>query len=367
MIGGAASEEIPRPALLIVEDDVGIREVLIEAFREHYQLLTASDGTEAFQVLASADPVAMLLDLGLPDIDGREILASLARRTAPLPIIVLTARPDVPSAVECMKLGALDYFTKPFRLPALVTSVEKAAGLARSRAWDKRILFVGGDRGELAAISALLETRISSTRVASAGEALPLLARCPPCVVVLFEPLDAAERQALFDVLRREHPTAGALIVADGAGEAGTSGVDPPRMLGFLRRPYAMAELVARIVRAPGAEMSPMVPAAVVRSAEYVSGHYKQSCQLEDAAAHAGVSASHLAHLFHSTIGMTWRQFVARTRLALAREYLADPRNTLEAVAELVGFCDAPHLSRVFKRELRQSPGQFRRLNSTIT
>jgi transcriptional regulator GlxA family with amidase domain len=63
---------------------------------------------------------------------------------------------------------------------------------------------------------------------------------------------------------------------------------------------------------------------------------------------------------------MTWRQFVARTRVTLARDYLTHPRCTLETVAELVGFCDAPHLSRVFRRELGQSPGQFRRMNSTM-
>ena len=121
-----------------------------------------------------------------------------------------------------------------------------------------------------------------------------------------------------------------------------------------------MAQLAARILRAAGAESSSTLPDPIARSAEYVSRHYRQPCLLEDVAAYAGVSASRLAHLFHDTMGMTWRQFVARTRVELAKKLFADPRYTLEAVAELVGFCDAGHLSRVFRRRFGQSPGQFR-------
>jgi AraC-like DNA-binding protein len=105
----------------------------------------------------------------------------------------------------------------------------------------------------------------------------------------------------------------------------------------------------------------------VVQAAEYVSRNYHEPCSLQDAAEFAAVSPSHLAHLFHHRLGMTWRQFVARTRVELAKEHLQNPRHTLDVVAELVGFCDAPHLSRVFRRQVKQSPGQFRKMNATMT
>jgi CheY-like chemotaxis protein/AraC-like DNA-binding protein len=365
VVSRSARDSMARPTLLVVEDDDAIRELLVTAFEGGYRLLSARDGTEAFRVLAGAEPQVVILDLGLPDIDGREILRRLTSATARLPVIVITGQQEPRAAVECMKLGALDYFTKPFTLDEITASVEKAARLGRLEARETLILLVGGDRGEAATIGVLLESRVPLNTVATARAALKLVVPPCPSLVVLLEPLDAAERRILLDTLRREHPTVDLLIVTADVEGLATWQTDLLRIVGIVRMPCRLHELVSRIMWAARATV-PAFPIPVVQAAEYVSRHYRQRCLLGDAAAYAEVSASHLAHLFRYKVGMTWRQFVGRTRVELAKECLADPRCTLETVAELVGFCDAAHLSRMFRRRVKQSPGRFRHTQAAV-
>jgi len=359
VVNRSAPDSMARPTLLVVEDDDVVREFLVSAFEGSYRLLGARDGTEAFRIVASAEPQVVILDLGLPDIDGREILRRLTGATARLPVIVVTGQQEPRAAVECMKLGALDYFTKPFVLDELTTSVEKAARLGGLGARGPMVLLVGGDRGEAATIGVLLEGRIPVSTVATAHAALKLVVRSCPSLMVLFEPLDPTERRTLLDTFRREHPTADLLIVTGDPEGLATWQTDLLRIAGVVRMPYRLHELVSWIMWAVRATV-PVFPIPVVQAAEYVSRHYRQRCLLGEAASYSRVSASHLAHLFREKLGMTLRQFVARTRVQLAKECLADPRYTLETIAELVGFCDAAHLSRVFRRQLKQSPGRFR-------
>ncbi|MCT2025133.1 response regulator transcription factor [Dermabacter hominis] len=107
--------------LLLVEDDSAIAEPLSRALdREGYSVVRASRGIDALTIVASEDHIDfVILDLGLPDIDGLEVCRRLRKGGLEAPVLILTARADEVDAVVGLDAGADDYVTKPFRLGEL--------------------------------------------------------------------------------------------------------------------------------------------------------------------------------------------------------------------------------------------------------
>jgi DNA-binding response OmpR family regulator len=113
-----------RGTILVVEDEPNIAE-LIELYlsREGYQVFTADSGEAALRAVAEHRPRLVVLDIGLPDIDGLEVCRRL-RQTSTIPVIFLTARDGEVDRVVGLELGADDYVTKPFSPPELVARVK---------------------------------------------------------------------------------------------------------------------------------------------------------------------------------------------------------------------------------------------------
>ena len=106
--------------ILIVEDDPVLADGLTRSLRESdYAVDCVNDGGEADHVLAAQSYDLVILDLGLPRLDGFEVLRRLRRRGARVPVLVLTARDALDERVKGLDLGADDYLTKPFDLPEL--------------------------------------------------------------------------------------------------------------------------------------------------------------------------------------------------------------------------------------------------------
>ena len=100
--------------VLVVEDEREIRDILRRYLeRADFTVLTTGTGAEAMHLLASADLDVVILDLGLPDIDGLEVLRE-ARRLGGVRVLVLTARSQVDDRITGLEAGADDYVTKPF-------------------------------------------------------------------------------------------------------------------------------------------------------------------------------------------------------------------------------------------------------------
>ena len=112
--------------ILLVEDDPGISSFLIKGFAaEGYQTTEVQEVAEAVSYL-SAGPLefdVVLLDLGLPDGSGEEVLAALRQRNAAVPVIILTARGQVEDKVRGLDMGANDYVTKPFSFEELLARI----------------------------------------------------------------------------------------------------------------------------------------------------------------------------------------------------------------------------------------------------
>lgn len=107
-------------AVLVVDDDPYLLRALRITLRAHgYDVIAASDGRSALLAAARIPPALIVLDLGLPDMDGTEVLAKL-RSWSQVPVLVLSARHGSDDKVQALDAGADDYITKPFGLDELL-------------------------------------------------------------------------------------------------------------------------------------------------------------------------------------------------------------------------------------------------------
>lgn len=106
--------------ILVVEDDVPVRNLITMTLKAHdYRFITAGTGEEAVMEAASHNPDIILLDLGLPDIDGVEVIKRV-RSWSNVPIIVISARSEDSDKIDALDAGADDYLTKPFSVEELL-------------------------------------------------------------------------------------------------------------------------------------------------------------------------------------------------------------------------------------------------------
>jgi len=173
-----------RPLVLVIEDEPGIRRFLrVSLNGEGYRLAEAVTGRQALTMIKSRPPDAIILDLGLPDIDGVEVI-DFVRSWSTLPILVLSARTHDADKVEALDRGADDYLTKPFsvselhaRLRAALRRNVRTAPLAEERVFEvgplrvdlgARRVFREGDELHLTPI----EYRLLATLIANEGRVL---------------------------------------------------------------------------------------------------------------------------------------------------------------------------------------------------
>ena len=113
-------------AILIVEDEPPIRRLLRTTLTAHeYRIVEAGTGAEALQAIRHHRPDLVLLDLGLPDRDGLDLIADI-RKLAPVPIVVLSGRGEEAAKVAALDSGADDYVTKPFGAEELMARLRAA-------------------------------------------------------------------------------------------------------------------------------------------------------------------------------------------------------------------------------------------------
>lgn len=129
--------------LLVVEDEQRVASFLVKGLRAHgYGVEWVSTGRDALRRAADADVSLVILDLGLPDLDGLEVLESLRERGATVPVLVLSARGRVDDRVKGLDLGADDYLAKPFAFEELLARIR--ANLRPRADVSPGVLRVGG-------------------------------------------------------------------------------------------------------------------------------------------------------------------------------------------------------------------------------
>ncbi len=129
--------------VLIIDDEVGIRRFLSHSLdKERFEVIEAETGTIGLRLLATKSPAVVLLDLGLPDIDGVDV-AKQIREWNDVPIIVLSARELEQDKIAALDAGADDYLTKPFSIGELEARIR--AAMRRGAKAEPQSVFRAGD------------------------------------------------------------------------------------------------------------------------------------------------------------------------------------------------------------------------------
>lgn len=139
-----------RARILVVDDEPQIRRFLrLGLSGEGYEVLEAADAQSALRAAAHAQPALLILDLGLPDRDGIEVLAAV-REWSGMPVLVLSARGREQEKVRAFDLGADDYVVKPFGMAELLARVKAALRRHRPEGAAEPVFRVGGLEVDLA-------------------------------------------------------------------------------------------------------------------------------------------------------------------------------------------------------------------------
>lgn len=143
--------------ILVVDDDRQLRRALqITLSARGFEVIAAGDGEEALRAERDARPDIVVLDLGLPDLDGLEVLA-LIRQHSSIPVIVLSARADSADKVEALDAGADDYVTKPFGMDELLARLRSAIRRAATDRQPEPVVVTASFTVDLAAKRVLRE------------------------------------------------------------------------------------------------------------------------------------------------------------------------------------------------------------------
>ena len=131
--------------VLVVDDEPGLVRAIGINLRAHgWEVVTATSGTEALDVAATEHPDVILLDLGLPDIDGMDVITALRAWTS-VPIVVLSARQHGEEKIDALDAGADDYVTKPFAMNELMARLRAAVRRGTTTAGPIAAEVVAGD------------------------------------------------------------------------------------------------------------------------------------------------------------------------------------------------------------------------------
>ena len=328
-----------RAVILVVDDKPGVRAVLRALLEREGEVLEAGDGVTALEILDARRVDLVLLDIVLPGPSGHAVLATMRERGNAAPVIVISAVDTAASAVAAMKMGAVEYITKPFDAEGLVAVVRRtlaeAAGTPASVMPRRpRILVVGGDVGVRATLVVVFSEQYTVEAVRSAEEGL---AAGPSDLVLIEVSIADAPNAALIYELRRR-----------------------ARFQLFFTTPLDFDSLQRQI----GALFPHLgglrgFSRLATKSIEHASRHYAKA-NVELMAEALGLSASRLSHAFREEMAGTLKEFITRVRIEAAKYLLRETDDKIDVIAERVGLYDASHLSKVFRQRAGNSPAKFR-------
>lgn len=134
----------PAVKILVVDDETPIRRLLrVGLTTEGYVVQEAADAAEAMAILAKEKPDVVILDLGLPDVQGHDLLSGWRASGLELPVIILSSRTDEAGIVRALELGADDYVTKPFGVAELAARIRVALRHRLQQQGERPIFQVG--------------------------------------------------------------------------------------------------------------------------------------------------------------------------------------------------------------------------------
>jgi len=347
-----------RPLILVVDDDPGVLDALRLTLGDLYDVLDARDGNTALKLLQAGNVDLVVLDLLIEGIDGITLLERLRILRIAVPVLILSGINTAWAAAAAMRLGAIDYLTKPFEEAELLTVIASAlrhsAGAAElwPRERVSRLLLIGCPIGLTAVLTASLaaHARVDSVPADRLDGALS----SPDTVV-----LDLGGPDPGGTVARVVNRFPLSSIIAINAPATGMGGVNVAATA--LARPTSFRELFAELAASlrPSVRPLPRFSARVLSVMSHVSTHVAD-VRIEELGRALGMSPYYLSRLFRAETGTTLKAYLNLVRVEAARQLLLDTDDKIETVATRVGFHDGSHLSRLFLRYSGHRPGSVR-------
>jgi AraC-like DNA-binding protein/CheY-like chemotaxis protein len=379
-----------RKVVLAVEDEPSSREALRLILGESYDLVFADDGPAAVDLVKRRPPDLILLDLGLLAMGGLDLLAEVRTMAPEVPIVILTLTTTLQRTRRAMKLamklGAIEYFTKRFEAPTVLSKNHEAltapgAGangpgcdLGREgprpqpaiRRADvrSRCLVLAGHLGTAATLRLILARHVIINVAIDAVSAIGLLNASEPDCIICDEQAWITEGVALARAVRAKDLTCRIALVA-GINGINAHGRDGQLVDAVIPANLALGELVRRTLGlcAAGRDQwsRQCFDKRLMNALDYLRLQYAEAVTAKTVAETAAVSRSRLAALFRKELGMTFTGYLAALRVQVAKLLLERGNVNLEEVAYQSGFCDASHLSRLFRAQMGHRPGAYRR------
>jgi YesN/AraC family two-component response regulator len=320
-----------RPTVLAVDDEQAILDSICLELEADFDVVTAMSGAEALDLLAQRHVDIVLLDLRMPAMEGEEVLRRLSSTRIRPPVIVISVVRQTETVVECMKLGAADYLTKPWERDELRATILRNLRPVKAA---PGVLLVSDDAAALVPVQLALHfhVRVTAMSVAtamavSALSALP--ARFPGSAVVWVSN-DPSVDPGLVALPNRLD------LILDHIGKV-------------------LGDLVP-----PRAHLSRTLMAAV----DLMVQHCRDPLTVDEIAHRVGLSEDHLIRIFRQAFGLPAAAYYVRLRIAVACRLLSDTDEKVNDVAHRVGYSGAANLSRAFKEVMGVRPGEYRRSSS---
>jgi YesN/AraC family two-component response regulator len=347
-----------RPTVLAIDDDEAILE-WIGRILQKYEVLTATNGADALDVVRSQRVDCVLLDMLMPGIDGLQVLAQIKAVDPGLDVILASGVVRPQTVATAMKTGAFEYLVKPFSMEDLLGLVAEA--VRRRRANVVTLLLISADAGVIASIAVILEPHMTVATAAPRLDALPDPGRHAPLLVVYDAGRATPSAANFVERLRERYSRSKILVLIDSdIGQLAQPDVT------VLAKPYQLHDVLQHITTlAPGLRElsvhSSRLGAPLLRLMDFVARSYRQPLRAQDLARAVRYSVHHLGHIAHERLGVALMEYLTRFRLEVARHLLTATRLTIDQIAGEAGFSNASHLSRAFLAHSGCRPGDYRR------
>ena len=228
------------------------------------------------------------------------------------------------------------------------------------------ILLIDHDIAMQAALTVLLELNFRVETASSALEAFRCLNVAIPALVVLDPALPDSDGTNFLHSLRESAPACPVIVMTTSDQEQSLRDMGAPRIAAFCWKPVNVGKLLGQVDALLNLRTEPLRLAAPhhhysCEAITYIYQHYRQPLTVKTIAGAIGVSSSHLSRLFRSAIGISVRDYLTKMRLEITRRLLTTTDDTLDRIAEIAGFYDASHVSRVFRHHMGCWPGEYRR------
>jgi len=353
-----------RPVVLVVDDDPGIRQTLELVLEDEYEVCDAADARTALAIARSGPIDVVLLDILMPEMDGLAMLEELHGVRPGLPVVVLSALDRASTAATAMRLGAVDYLTKPFDdrvlVDVLAAAVRRKGMVERHPGARPLALLVGCEAPTVAGVAAALSGHVD---VQSHPELPPdpaFLNGTRPAALVLEAKgrrVDWLPRATL--ILEYFAPVPAVVLLDGMRADEARFGCGGRHVM--LERPVELTAVLEGICAVLPTAL-PRRPWSDDRTAAVINA-VSDDCAGFDVRAmtnRLGVSPRHLARSFMKHSGMSIGTYLGTVRVHTAALLLRHTDTKMDAVASAVGFHDASHLSRAFVRFTGRRPGHFR-------